>query len=170
MRAFASGNPIPGDMGKKKGGGMKRVAAGSVIVLIGWLFLLGTADAGWVVHSQKASSGGKTRKETNDFERNRIRMEVEDSAHVMNFATRKIIWIEKKEGKYSVMTFEEFKKMIREGIKASRQMREEMQRQGVSIPGISSRRQGKLAVSRLTGATIAGSNPVPPTNKNGGIR
>ncbi|MGA7103750.1 MAG: DUF4412 domain-containing protein [Candidatus Deferrimicrobiaceae bacterium] len=135
---------------------MRRVALAYAALFIGCFLLLGPAEAGWVVHSQNARSGGKARKETNYFERNRIRTEVEESAHVMNFATRKIIWIEKKEGKYSVMTFEELKKMMREGMKASRQMREEIQRQGISIPGISSRRQGKVTVSSLPGATIAG--------------
>ncbi|MBK5096109.1 MAG: hypothetical protein JJE32_10565 [Deltaproteobacteria bacterium] len=35
-------------------------------------------------------------------------------------------------------------------------MREEMQQKGISFPGISSRPQGKLTVSSLPGATIAG--------------
>ncbi len=54
------------------------------------------------------------------------------------------------------MTFEEFKKMVREGMKASQQMREDMQRQGISFPGMPSRPQGKVTVSPIPGATIAG--------------
>jgi|GEM_PF-1978912 len=135
---------------------MRWVAAAVAAFFIGSFLLLGQAEAGWVFHSRNTRSGGKAIKEANYFERDRIRMEFEDGAHVMNFDTRKIIWIMKKEGKYSVMTFEEFKKMIREGIKASQRMREEMQSKGISFPGIPSRPKGKLTVSPLPGATIAG--------------
>jgi len=135
---------------------MRRVAAAVAAFSIGCFLLPGVAEAGWVVHSQNTGSRGKTMKETSYYERDRIRMEVEDGAHVMNFATRKIIWIMKKEGKYSVMTFEEFKQMIRETMKETQRMREEMQQQGISIPGMPSRPQGKLTVSPLPGATVAG--------------
>jgi hypothetical protein len=135
---------------------MKRVAAAVAVFFIGSFLLHGPAGAGWVVHSKNTGSRGKTIEDVSYFERKQIRMEIEDSAHVMNFDTRKIIWIMKKEGKYSVMTFEEFKKMIHEAMKGAQRMREEMQRQGISVPGISSRPQGKLTVSPLPGATIAG--------------
>lgn len=133
---------------------MRRVAA--AVFCIGCFLLSGPSEAGWVVHSKNTGSRGKAIEDASYFERNRIRMEIEDSAHVMDFDTRKIIWIMKKEGKYSVMTFEEFKEMIREAMKTARQMREEMQRNGISFPGIPSRPEGKLAVSPLPGATIAG--------------
>ena len=55
-----------------------------------------------------------------------------------------------------MMTFEEFKKMVREGMKASRQAMDEMKRQGIPVPGVPSRPKGKVTVSRLSGATVAG--------------
>ncbi|MGB6409917.1 MAG: DUF4412 domain-containing protein [Candidatus Deferrimicrobiaceae bacterium] len=134
---------------------MRRVAAAVAAFFFGFL-LLGQAEAGWVVHSKNTGSRGKAIEDASYFERKQIRMEIEDSAHVMNFDTRKIIWIMKKEGKYSVMTFEEFKKMMRESMKASQQIMEEMKQKGISLPGASSRPQGKVTVGRLPGATIAG--------------
>ncbi len=135
---------------------MKRVAAGAVIVLIGWFFLPGTADAGWVIHSRGTGPDGRVGKEVLFFQQDRIRADAEDSAHVMDFVSRKIIMIDYREKTYSVMTFEEFKKMFRENIKVAHEAMEEMKRQGISMPEPPLRPRGKVTVSRLTGATIAG--------------
>jgi hypothetical protein len=54
------------------------------------------------------------------------------------------------------MTFEEFKRMVREGMKQASQAVEEMKRQGIPVPGQTSRPAGKISVSRIPGATIAG--------------
>src|SRR3972149_1747464 len=135
---------------------MRRVATGSVVVIIGCFLLLGTADAGWVIHSRTSGSGGKAEQEVSFFQRDRVRTEASGSVHVMDFAERKIITIDTGGKKYSVMTFEEFKKMVREGMKASRQAMDEMKRQGIPVPGVPSRPKGKATVSRLSGATVAG--------------
>ena len=135
---------------------MRRVAAGSVAAIIGCFLLLGTADAGWVIHSRASGSGGKAEQEVSYFQRDPVRTEASGSVQVMDFAARKIIMIDPGRKKYSVMTFEEFKKMVREGMKASRQAMEEMKRQGIPVPGVPSRPKGKVTVSRLSGATVAG--------------
>lgn len=46
--------------------------------------------------------------------------------------------------------------MVREGMKASQQAMEEMKRQGISLPGASSRPGGKVTVARISGGTVAG--------------
>jgi hypothetical protein len=46
--------------------------------------------------------------------------------------------------------------MVRESMKASRQAMDEMKRQGIPVPGTASRPKGKVTVSRLSGATVAG--------------
>src|SRR3972149_3479821 len=135
---------------------MRRVATGSVVVIIGCFLLLGTADAGWVIHSRTSGSGGKAEQEVSYFQRDRVRTEASGSVHVMDFAERKITTIDTGGKKYSVMTFEEFKKMVREGMKASRQAMDEMKRQGIPVPGVPSRPRGKVTVRRLSGATVAG--------------
>jgi hypothetical protein len=135
---------------------MRRVAAGSVVVIIGCFLLLGTADAGWVIHSRTSGSGSKAEQEVSYFQRDRVRTEASGGAHVMDFAARKIIMIDTGGKKYNVMTFEEFKKIVRESMKASRQAMDEMKRQGIPVPGTASRPKGKVTVSRLSGATVAG--------------
>jgi hypothetical protein len=127
-----------------------------VVVILGCFLLLGTADAGWVIHSRTSGAGGKANQEVSYFQRDQVRTEASGSVQVMDFAARKILTIDTGGKKYSVMTFEEFKKMVREGMKASRQAMEEMKRQGISVPGVPSRPKGKATVSRLSGATVAG--------------
>jgi hypothetical protein len=109
-----------------------------------------------VIQSRTSGSGGKAEQEVSYFQRDRVRTEASGGAHVMDFAARKIITIDTGGKKYNVMTFEEFKKMVRESMKASRQAMDEMKRQGISVPGGSSRPKGKVTVSRLAGETVAG--------------
>src|SRR3970040_1672862 len=131
---------------------MRRVAAGSVVVIIGCFLLLGTADAGWVIHSRNSGSGGKAEQEVSYFQRDRVRTEASGSVQVMDFAARKIITIDTGGKKYSVMTFEEFKKMVREGMKASRQAMAERKRQGIPVPGVPSPATGEATGHRLSRA------------------
>ena len=135
---------------------MRWVAAAVAAFFIGCFLLPGPAEAGWVFHSRNTRSGGKAIKEANYFERDRIRMETSGSAHVMDFVKRKIIMIDNKEKTYSVMTFDEFKKMMREGMRKAREAMDEMKRQGISIPHAPSPPAGKKAVTQIAGATIAG--------------
>ena len=135
---------------------MRRVAAAVAAFFIGCFLLPGPAEAGWVIHSRSTGFGGKAEKEVSYFQRDVVRTDASGSAHVMNFASRKIIMVDKKKRKYSVMTFDEFKKVMRESMKASQQIMEEMKQKGISLPGASSRPQGKVTVGPLPGATIAG--------------
>lgn len=119
------------------------------------LLLPGTAGAGWVIHSRSTGFGGKA-KEVTYFQRDKVRTEIGGSAHVMDFAAKKILMIDNGKRQFSVMTFEEFKRMVREGMKQASQAMEELKRQGIPVPGPPSRPAGKISVSRIPGATIAG--------------
>ncbi|MGA6994101.1 MAG: DUF4412 domain-containing protein [Candidatus Deferrimicrobiaceae bacterium] len=99
---------------------------------------------------------GPGKKEVAYFQKDRVRVEMPDSVQVMNFQSRKIIWIDKEEKTYSVMTFDEFKQMVRENMKAVNQAMEEMKRRGISMPGAVSRPARRFEVHKLPGATIAG--------------
>ncbi len=135
---------------------MRRITAACVAMIALGFLLPGSAEAGWVIHSRSTGFGGKAEKEVSYIQRDVVRTEASGSAHVMNFASRKIIMGDEKERKYSVMTFEEFKRMVREGMKQASQAVEEMKRQGIPVPGQTSRPAGKISVSRIPGATIAG--------------
>ena len=135
---------------------MKLVASGCGAVIVGCFLLLGTADAGWVIHSKDTGSFAKAETEVTYFQRNRVRTEVEGSANVMDFAAKKILFIDKSKKEYGVMTFEEFRRMVRQGMKTARTMMDDLKQQGIPVPETASRPKGKVVVSRLSGATIAG--------------
>jgi len=135
---------------------MKRIATDGLALIVGCLLLFGTAEAGWEIHSRYTGYGGTTEKEASYFQRDQIREESGDQITVMDFVARKIIMIDGKEKTYSVMTFDEFKKMMREGMEKAREAMDEMKRQGISVPGVSSRAAGKITVAGIAGATVAG--------------
>jgi hypothetical protein len=135
---------------------MKRMATGRLAVALALVLVAGVADAGWEIHSRSIRKGGQSGEEVSYFQKDRIRSESADMATVMDFSSRKIVWIDKKERKYSVMTIDEFKKTMREGPRQASQAMEEMKKQGIPVPGSYSRPKGKVTVSRLTGATVAG--------------
>jgi hypothetical protein len=135
---------------------MRRVAATYVAIVSLYLMLPGTAEAGWVIHSRSTGFDGKAQKEVSYFQSDMVRMEASGSAHVMNFASRKIIMVDEKKKKYSVMTFDEWKKMMRDSMRQAREAMDEMKRQGFSFPGAPSPPKGKISVNRISGATIAG--------------
>jgi hypothetical protein len=135
---------------------MKRLATVGLASIVGSLLFFGTAEAGWEIHSRYAGYGGTTEKEVSYFQRNQVREESGDQITVMDFAARKIIMIDGKEKTYSVMTFEEFKRMMREGMRKAREAMDEMKRQGISVPGMPSRAAGTITVAGIAGATVAG--------------
>lgn len=135
---------------------MRRMAAACVTMIALVFLILGTADAGWEIHSLFTSRMGPGEKEVTYFQKDRVRVEMPDSVQVMNFQSRKIIWIDKEERTYSVMTFDEFKRMVRENMKAANQAMEEMKRRGMSMPGAVSRPAGRIEVHKLPGGAIAG--------------
>lgn len=117
--------------------------------------LIGTAEAGWVIASRHGS-GNRFDQEVSYFQKDRVRQESGDTVHVMDFIRRQIIWIDKRERKYSVMTFDEFRQMLRESMKAARGAMDEMKKRGIAIPGMTEPPKGKVTVSRIAGATVAG--------------
>jgi hypothetical protein len=135
---------------------MKRLARNGLALIVGCLLLSGTAQAGWEIHSRYAGTGGTAEKEVSYFQRDKIREESGDQATVMDFAARTILMIDGREKTYSVMTFDEFKKMMREGMRKAREAMDEMKRQGISVPGAPSRAAGKITVAGIAGATVAG--------------
>jgi hypothetical protein len=135
---------------------MNRTATGRLAVALALVLVAGVANAGWEIHSRSIRKGGQGEEEVSYFQKDRIRSESADMATVMDFSSRKIVWIDKKERKYSVMTIDEFKKMMREGLRNASQAMEEMKKQGIPVPGSSPAPKGKVTVSRLTGATVAG--------------
>ena len=135
---------------------MKRTAAGRLALALALVLAAGVADAGWEIHSRSIGKGGQGEEEVSYFQKDRIRSESAGSTTVMDFASRKIIWIDKKERKYSVMTIDEFKRMMREGLRNASQAMEEMKKQGIPVPGSSPAPKGKVTMSRITGATVAG--------------
>jgi len=130
-----------------------RKSAGALLLLV---LFCGTAEAGWVIASRYAGRGGSAGTATTSFQRDQVREESPDSVHVMDFRARRILWIQPKEKKYSVMTFDEFRKMMREAMENARKAREEMKRLGMPAPGGESRPRGKVSVKKISGATIAG--------------
>lgn len=135
---------------------MRRLISGGLVFFVGCILILGTADAGWVIHSKDTGSRVEATEEVTYFQRNRIRTDVEGSTHVMDFAAKKILTVDNEKKQYSVMTFEEFRTMVREGMKAARQSMDEMKRRGIPVPGATSGPKGKITVSRISGSTIAG--------------
>jgi len=139
-----------------------RTGAAKALAVLGltvW-FLLGgivpgTAHAGWVITSRHGS-GKRFDSEATYFQKDRIRAESGQTAHVMDFVARRIIWIDHAERRYSVMTFEQFRQMIRESMRAARQAMDEMKARGIAIPGQAAKPKGKVTVSRIEGATVAG--------------
>lgn len=129
----------------------------SILLAAGvWMFLAGTGSAGWEIHERTTSPTGGDTKQVTYLEKNRVRVEMPDSVQVMDFRSRKILMIDKREKTYSVMTFDEFKRMVRENMKAASKAIEEMKRRGISIPGAASQPKRRIEVRKLPGATIAG--------------
>ena len=124
--------------------------------IVGLFLLLGTAEAGWVIQAESRGGGMGASMETTWFQKERIRSEGGDQANVMDFSTRRILWIDKKQRKYSSMTFDEFKHVMRESMRQASAAMEEMKKAGVQIPGQSTAPRGKVTVSRGPGATVAG--------------
>jgi hypothetical protein len=135
---------------------MRRVATAYAAFFICCFLLLGPAEAGWVIHSQTTGFGEKAEKDVVYFQRDRVRTDASGSTHVMDFVKRKIIMIDNKEKTYSVMTFDEFKKMMREAMSKAREAMDEMKRQGISFPGAPSPPAGKMTVTQIERATVAG--------------
>lgn len=135
---------------------MRRLVSAGFVYFVGWIVILGTAEAGWEIHSLFSSRMGPENKEVTYLQKDRVRVEITDSVQVMDFQSPKIIWIDKEEKTYNVMTFDEFKRMIRENMKAANQAIEEMKKRGMSMPGAGSRPAGRFEVHELPGATIAG--------------
>ena len=135
---------------------MKRIATGGMALMVGCLLFSGTAEAGWEIHSRYTGYGGTAETEVSYFQANQIREEGGGQITVMDFAARKIIMIDGEEKTYSVMTFDEFKKMMREAMERAREALDEMKRQGISVPGAPSRAAGKVTVAGIAGATVAG--------------
>lgn len=97
---------------------MTRLAGGlAAALLLGAVLFPGASSAGWVIASQSSTPEGKTFRDTEYFQRDKVRTESEGSAHVLDFARRRIVWIDTKEKKYSAMTFDEFRRMMRESMR-----------------------------------------------------
>lgn len=141
---------------QRKGCDMRRIATGCAIFLFGCFLLLGSAEAGWMIHSQYGGPSGTSEKEVVYFQRDKVREESGGQTTVMDFASRQIIMVQDKEKKYSVMTFDEFKKMMRESMGKAREAMEEMKRQGYPVPGAPSPQTGAVTVAGIGKATVAG--------------
>lgn len=125
-------------------------------LLLGFLALgAGAAEAGWVIESRRSGGGQQEpEKETNWFQRDKVRTEGGDYAHVLNYKERKFIGINKKEKKYSVMTFDEYRKKVLGAMKVTEQWQEDMKRKGNFSPADA--KKEKVTVKRLGGGTVAG--------------
>lgn len=124
--------------------------------VVGLFLFLGTAEAGWVIHAESRGSRMGTDKETTFFQKQKIRSDSGDHANIMDFSTRRILWIDLKQKKYSSMTFEEFKQVMRESMRQAGAAMEEMKKAGIQLPGQSKAPRGKVTVSKGPGATVAG--------------
>lgn len=109
-----------------------------------------------MIQSQYVGQGGTPDTGVAYFQRDKIREESRDQATVMDFASRRIIMVHDKEKTYSVMTFDEFKKMMRESMGEARAAMEEMKRQGYPVPGAPSPQTGNVTVAGIGKATVAG--------------
>lgn len=143
------------DCAKGKGEGMKGRGAIYWSSIFGLVLFLGTAEAGWVI--QVESRGGmETTQETTWLQKEKIRSEGGDHAHIMDFTERRVLWIDSKQRKYSSMTFEEFKQFIRESMRQASAAMEEMKKMGIQVPGQPAGPRGKVTVRKGPGATVAG--------------
>lgn len=124
--------------------------------IAGLFLFIGTAEAGWVIHAESRGGRMGTDKETTHFQKQKIRSEGGDQANIMDFSARRILWIDKKQRKYSSMTFEEFKQVMRESMRQAGAAMEEMKKAGIQLPGQSTAPRGKVTVSKGPGATVAG--------------
>ncbi|MBF8259079.1 MAG: hypothetical protein HW377_1453 [Actinobacteria bacterium] len=123
--------------------------------ILGLVLFLGTAEAGWVIQAESRGGMG-TSQETTWFQKEKIRSEGGDHAHIMDFTERRILWIDTKQRKYSSMTFDEFKQFMRESMGQASAAMEEMKKMGIQVPGQSAGPRGKVTVSKGPGATVAG--------------
>jgi len=143
------------DWAKGKGEGMK----GRGAILLSGIFVLvlflGTAEAGWVIQAESRGGMG-TSQDTTWFQKEKIRSEGGDHAHIMDFTARQVLWIDMKQRKYSSMTFDEFKQFMRESMRQANAAMEEMKRMGIQVPGQPAGPRGKVTVSKGLGATVAG--------------
>lgn len=134
---------------------MKTFRRNLLVGAIALFLLAGTADAGWVIRSE---SRGETRasQETTWFQKDRIRTDSGDHSNIMDFAARRIIWIDREKKKYSSMTFDEFKQVMRDSMKQANAAMEEMKKAGIILPGQQVAPRGKVTISKGPGATILG--------------
>lgn len=124
--------------------------------VVGLGLLLGTAEAGWVIQTESRGGSMPAVQETTWFQKEKIRSEGAEVAHIMDFAARRVYWIDKKQRKYSSMTIEEFKQFMRASMRQADAAMEEMRKMGIQVPGQPAVTRGKVTVSAGPGATVAG--------------
>lgn len=130
---------------------MRRLAWGTAGGLLGLCLVLGTALAGWEVFSETRETGREPDKELFHFQANRFRHQSGDRAEVLDFSRRMVIWSDAAEKKYTVMTFEEFRAMMRSMLAAVGQIAKSMPDSGERT-----RPKGKVEVTTIAGAIVAG--------------
>lgn len=135
---------------------MKRNGAILWACVVGLVLLLGTAEAGWVIQAESSGGNMSAVQETTWFQKEKIRTEGGDVAHIMDFATRRVYWIDMKQRKYSSMTMEEFKQFLRDSMRQADAAMEEMRKMGIQVPGQPAVTRGKVTVGTGPGATVAG--------------
>lgn len=129
----------------------RSLAAAAVLLFLS----AGAAQAGWMI--EEATRGRNVAmEETNWFQNEKIRNETTDQATVMDFSSRRILWIDKKKKTYSSMTFEEFRQILRETLRQADAAMEQMRKAGIAIPGRTDAPRGKVTVSKGAGGTVAG--------------
>jgi hypothetical protein len=124
--------------------------------ILGLVLFLGTAEAGWVIQAESRDGRTEALQDTTWFQKEKIRSESGDHAHIMDFTARRILWIDRKQLKYSSMTLEEFKQFMRESMRQASAAMEEMKKMGIQVPGQPAGPRGKVTVRKGPGATVAG--------------
>ena len=130
---------------------MNRRAWGAAAGLLGLCLVLGTAHAGWEVFSETREPGKEPDRELFHFQANRFRHQSGNRAEVLDFSRRTVLWSDAAEKKYTVMTFDEFREMMRGVLGTVGEMAKSM-----PLPEAGTRPKGKVDVTTIAGATVAG--------------